>query len=71
MEKREINIGILGLGTVGQGVLKVLQENKEFIEQKIYPKKIILKKIADKDKSKILPDKGLYKIFTDSAEESK
>ena len=69
MEKREINIGILGLGTVGQGVLKVLQENREFIEQKIYPKKIILKKIADKDKSKVLTDKGLYKIFTDSAEE--
>ena len=44
MEKREINIGILGVGTVGQGVLKVLQENKEFIEQKIYPKKIVLKK---------------------------
>lgn len=69
MKKREINIGILGLGTVGQGVIRVLQENREFIEQKIYPKKIILKKIADKDKSKILPDKGLYKIFTDSAEE--
>jgi len=69
MKKREINIGILGLGTVGQGVLKVLQENREFIEQKIYPKKIILKKIADKDKSKVLPDKGLYKIFTDSAEQ--
>jgi len=39
MEKREINIGILGLGTVGQGVIRVLQENREFIEQKIILKK--------------------------------
>jgi len=52
MKKETINIGILGLGTVGQGALKVLQENKEFIEQKIYPKKIILKKLVDKDKTK-------------------
>jgi len=69
MDKREINIGILGLGTVGQGVLKVLQENKEFIEKKIYPNKIVLKKLADKDKNKVLPDKTFYEIFTDSAEE--
>lgn len=69
MKKNTINIGILGLGTVGQGTLKILQENKIFIEQKIYPKKIILKKLADKDKNKILPDKELYKIFTNSAEE--
>ena len=69
MKKETINIGILGLGTVGQGAIKILQENKEFIEQKIYPKKIVLKKIADKDKNKILPDKNLYKIFTDSGKE--
>jgi homoserine dehydrogenase len=69
MKKNTINIGILGLGTVGQGTLKILQENKEFIEQKIYPKKIILKKLADKDKNKILYDKKFYKIFTDSAQE--
>ncbi len=69
MAKREINIGILGLGTVGQGVLKVLRENKEFIEQKIYPNKIVLKKLADKDKNKVFPDKTFYEIFTDSAEE--
>ena len=69
MKKNTINIGILGLGTVGQGTIKILQENKEFIEQKIYPKKIILKKLADKDKTKILPDENFYKIFTNSAEE--
>ncbi len=69
MKRETINIGILGLGTVGQGTLNILQENREFIEQKIYPKKIILKKLADKDKTKILPGKKLYKILTDSAEE--
>jgi len=46
MKKEMINIGILGLGTVGQGVLKILQENKEFIEQGIYPYKISLKNIS-------------------------
>ncbi|MEA2087561.1 MAG: homoserine dehydrogenase [Candidatus Caldatribacteriota bacterium] len=69
MKKETISIGIIGLGTVGQGTIRILQENREFIEQKIYPKKIILKKLADKDKTKILPDKKSYKIFTDSAEE--
>jgi len=69
MKKEIINIGILGLGTVGQGVLKILQENKEFIEQGIYPYKISLKKIADKNKEIILEDKSYYEILTDSAEE--
>ena len=69
MKKETINIGILGLGTVGQGVLKILQENKEFIEQGIYPYKISLKKIADKNKEIILEDKSYYEILTDSAEE--
>ena len=50
MKKETINIGILGLGTVGQGVLKILQENREFIEQGIYPYKISVKKITDKNK---------------------
>jgi len=69
MKKKEINIGILGLGTVGQGTLKILQENKEFIEQGISPCKISIKKIADKNKKIALDDKNYYKILTDSAEE--
>lgn len=69
MKKNTINIGILGLGTVGQGTIKILQENKEFIEQGIYPYKISLKKIADKNKEIILEDKSYYEILTDSAEE--
>lgn len=69
MKKETINVGILGLGTVGQGVIKVLQENRGFIEQKIYPRKIVLKRIADKDKNKALSAPELNKIFTDSAQE--
>ena len=68
MKKEIINIGILGLGTVGQGVLKILQENREFIEQGIYPYKISIKKIADENKEIILEHKEYYKILTDSAE---
>ena len=69
MKKEIINIGILGLGTVGQGVLKILRENKEFIEQGIFPCKINIKKIADKNKKIALDNKNYYKILTDSAEE--
>ena len=69
MEKKEINIGILGLGTVGQGVLRILEENKEFIEQEIHPHKIIIKKIADKNKNNISVNKRYCEILTDSAEE--
>ena len=71
MGKEVINIGILGLGTVGQGVVKILQENRELIEQKIYPRKIVLRKIADKDpdKIKLLPYPELYPVFTTSAQE--
>ena len=69
MKKDTINIGILGLGTVGQGVLKILYENKDFIEQGIFPCKISIKKIADKNKKITLDDKNYYKILTDSAEE--
>jgi len=69
MKKKEINIGILGLGTVGQGTLKILCENQDFIGQRIYPYKVSVKKIADKNKEIILKDKNYYKILTDSAEE--
>lgn len=69
MEKKVINVGILGLGTVGQGVLRILEENKEFIEQEIHPHKIIIKKVADKNKNNISVDKSYYEILTDSAEE--
>ncbi|HNV63535.1 MAG TPA: homoserine dehydrogenase [Smithellaceae bacterium] len=44
----KINIGLIGLGNIGTGVVKLLEQNKTLIEQKVGAK-IILKKIADID----------------------
>lgn len=49
MAHTEINIALLGFGTVGRGVFEVLRENKEEIEEKIgtsiYLKKILVRNI--------------------------
>ncbi len=50
-----INIGLLGLGTVGRGVVKVLQNNSESIEKKV-GRKVELKKILVRDLNK---DRGI------------
>ena len=34
MNKKTLKIGIVGLGSVGQGVIKILQENSELIKNK-------------------------------------
>jgi homoserine dehydrogenase len=48
--QKSINIGLLGLGTVGSGVVKILRENAHNIEQKIGNpialKKILVRNIA-------------------------
>lgn len=46
--KPQINIGLIGFGTVGCGALKVLIENKEEIERKVGSRLEVIK-IADKD----------------------
>lgn len=46
MEK--INLGLIGFGNVGQGVIKILRERKAFLSKKI-GLEIDLKKICDKD----------------------
>jgi len=43
-----INIGLIGLGNIGTGVVKLLQKNADLIEQKLGAK-LFLKKIADID----------------------
>jgi len=48
MEKRLINIGILGFGTVGSGAVKVLWEQKEEIEKELGVE-LRIKKIVDQD----------------------
>lgn len=45
---KKINIGIIGYGNVGCGVIKILRERKSFLSQKI-GSEINIKKICDKD----------------------
>ena len=46
--KGPIYIGLIGFGTVGSGVVKVLQDNADLIEKRV-GQPIKIKKIADKD----------------------
>ncbi len=66
--ERVIKIGLLGLGTVGRGVYRILQENQESIEKragvKLEVKKILVKSL-DKDRGIVLPE-GV--LTTDLAE---
>ncbi len=45
---REIKVGLIGFGTVGSGVVKILQTNSNLIEKRMGAK-IVLKRIADID----------------------
>jgi len=58
---RKINIGLIGFGNVGIGVVKILQQRKSLLSQKIGIE-IVIKKICDKDlgiKRDISIDKAL------------
>ncbi len=48
MKNQQINIGLIGFGTIGSGVVKVLQEKAKFFEEDL-GLKLILKKIVDRD----------------------
>jgi homoserine dehydrogenase len=69
---RKINIGIIGLGNIGSGVVKILVSRKSLLAQKIETE-IIIKKICDKDltrKRDVAVDKSLltsdaYEIIND------
>jgi homoserine dehydrogenase len=52
---RVINVGLIGFGTVGSGVVKILQKNSKLIEKRMGAK-IALKRIADID---IKTDRGV------------
>lgn len=45
---KDINIGLIGFGTIGTGVVKLLKQNEELITKKLGAR-IVLKKIADID----------------------
>ncbi|MCL2390028.1 MAG: homoserine dehydrogenase [Endomicrobia bacterium] len=46
MEKKYINVGLIGYGTVGKGVVKILEENKKIVLRKV-GKPIKIKSICD------------------------
>ncbi|MBW2652075.1 MAG: homoserine dehydrogenase, partial [Deltaproteobacteria bacterium] len=65
---RKINIGLIGFGTVGTGVLKILRSNSKMIRERLGAS-IVVKKIADLD---IKSDRGIKinkGLLTTSVEE--
>lgn len=65
---QEIKIGLLGAGTVGSGVIKVLGMNAHEIEQRTGVP-LVLKKVLVRDKSKKRPDFPASVELTDNAED--
>src|SRR4030042_5077192 len=45
---KEIKVGMIGFGTVGSGVVRILQKNSDLIEKRVGAR-IVLKRIADID----------------------
>jgi homoserine dehydrogenase len=65
---KEINIGLIGCGTIGTGVAKLLIENKSLIERRTGTT-FTLKKISELNPKKKRPVKLPPKIFTKDAYE--
>src|SRR5919109_2100168 len=61
-----VNVGLIGAGTVGCGVIKVLNENREIIENRIGVK-LRIKKIADIDIKRKRPIEIPKDLFTTNA----
>ena len=54
---KKISIGLIGFGTIGTGVVKLLQENGDLISERLGAE-IHLKRIADIDIREIQGDSG-------------
>jgi len=65
---RKVNVGIIGFGNIGSGVVKILNMRKSFLAQKIETE-IIIKKICDKNLTKIRNVKVDKEILTPDAYE--
>jgi len=64
--KKSINVGLIGLGTVGAGVVKLLRNNAETIERRLgVPVNLV--RAADLDESRAKALKLGKKIYTNSA----
>ena len=64
----KINIGLIGLGNIGTGVVKLLKQNEELIAQKLGAR-LVLKKIADVDITTSRGVKINKKLLTTNARE--
>lgn len=68
-----INVGLLGCGTVGSGVVELLQKNAETIAQRTGDK-IAIKKVLEKDQDKCqalgIPDDMLATDFSEIINDS-
>jgi homoserine dehydrogenase len=65
---KEIRVGLIGWGTVGSGVIRILQENGSLIEKRL-GSKIVLKGIADIDLETDRAVKVNPELVTDRADE--
>ncbi|OPY82422.1 MAG: Homoserine dehydrogenase [Smithella sp. PtaU1.Bin162] len=65
---KNINIGLIGFGTIGCGVIKLLQNNEKLIEKKLGAR-LILRKIADIDITTSRPVRVNKNILTTDARE--
>ncbi|MGE5446698.1 MAG: homoserine dehydrogenase [Ignavibacteriales bacterium] len=61
-----INVGLIGAGTVGCGVIKVLDENRDIIEKRVGIR-LEIKKIADIDPERKRPVEISRNLFTTNA----
>ena len=52
---REVKVGLIGFGTVGSGVVKILQNNEDLITRRV-GRSVVLAKIADLD---VTTDRGV------------
>ncbi|MCL2157518.1 MAG: homoserine dehydrogenase [Methanobrevibacter sp.] len=55
MDKNEVNIGLIGFGTIGAGVVEIFNKNQDILSKKV-GKQVNLKKVADLD---ITTDRGV------------
>ncbi|MFQ6077530.1 MAG: homoserine dehydrogenase, partial [Thermodesulfobacteriota bacterium] len=65
---KEIRVGLIGWGTIGTGVIKILQENGPLIEKRL-GSKIVLKGIADIDLETERPVEVKPELLTNRADE--
>src|SRR4030043_2397016 len=65
---KEIKVGMIGFGTVGSGVVKILQKNSGLIEKRMGAR-IVLRRIADIDLEKDRGVKLKPGVLTRNAEE--